>query len=92
MNQGVDQGVNRIEPDLILIQELTRRLAAYLDWDNYYALNVDRYINTTKIELEIALNPKKKWGFARFVLFPLSHASAVLDVKVGTGFDLTRAF
>ena len=45
-----------------------------------------------KIELEIALNPKKKWGFARFVVFPLSLASAVLDVKVGTGFDLTCAF
>lgn len=92
VNHGPGEGENNIEPELILSQALAKRLGAYLDWDNYYEFSVDKYINTMKIGLEIALDKKEKWGFAPYVVLPLSHASSVFDTKVGAGFELTYAF
>lgn len=85
VNHGAEPGVNSIEPELILMHAFTKRFGAYLDWDNYYEFSVDKYINTMKVGLEIALDKKEKWGLEPFVVLPLSHASSVYDTKVGQG-------
>lgn len=91
-NSHAGPGVNSIEPELILSQIFAKRVGGYLNWDNYYEFNVDKYINTMKVALEIALDKKDKWGFAPYAVFPLSHASSLLETKLGVGFDLTYAF
>lgn len=71
VNHRSGPGINSIEPELILSQQLAKRIGAYLDWDNYYEFSIDEYIQTMKVGLEFALDKKENsslaatTGFAR---------------------------
>lgn len=49
-------------------------------------------MQTLKQGLEFAVDRKEKWTFAPNVVFPLNHASRIIETKLGVGFDLTYAF
>lgn len=91
-NQHDTPGVNSIEPEFILSQTFAKRFAGYLDCDNYYEFNVDKYVNTLQIGLEFALDHQEKWTFSPYVLFPLSHASRIIETRNAVGLDVTYTF
>jgi len=91
-NQRATPGVNNIEPEIILSQAFAKRVGGYLDWDNYYEFNVDEYVQTLEIGLEIALDRQEKWTFSPYVLFPLSHASRIIETKNAVGVDVSYQF
>ena len=91
-NQRATPGINSIEPELILSQAFAKRFAGYIDWDNYYDFGISEYVQTMQIGLEIALDHREKWTFAPYVLFPLNHASRIIETRNAVGLDVTYAF
>jgi hypothetical protein len=87
-NQHATPGVNSIEPELILTQGLAKRVACYLDWDNYYEFNIDEYVQTLEAGAEFAIDRKNKWTFAPYIVFPLNHAGRITETKNAVGFNL----
>ena len=49
-------------------------------------------MQTLKLGLEFGVDRKEKWTIAPYVVFPLNHASRIIETKLGVGFDLTYAF
>ncbi|HEX8894527.1 MAG TPA: hypothetical protein VF783_14445, partial [Terriglobales bacterium] len=90
-NQRATPGINSIEPELILALAFAKRFGAYLDWDNYYEFSVDEHVSTMEVGLEFALGQKEKWSFAPYVVFPLNHASRLMEFKNAAGFRLAHA-
>jgi hypothetical protein len=96
-NNGVHSGpsqteINRIEPQLILSQAFRNRFAAFLEWNSYYDFNVNEYVQTLKVALEVGLDRKQKWSIVPYAVFPLNHASREAEFKNSVGFDLVYNF
>ena len=91
-NQHETPGINSIEPELILSQVFAKRFGGYLDWDNYYEFDIDRYVTTLQVGLEFALDHHEKWSFSPYVLFPLNHSSRIIETKNAVGFGLIYVY
>lgn len=91
-NQYPVPDTNSFEPELILTQGLTKRIDGYLDWDNYYEFNLHEYVMTLQPGLDIALDRKKRWTLSPFAIFPLNHASRMVETGFAAGFDFAYNF
>lgn len=80
--------INNLEPELILSQELIKRVAAFLDYDTAYVFNRDQFGQTLKIGAAILLTKKGNWTFAPYYKFPLNQFTHSL-FKDAAGFELT---
>jgi hypothetical protein len=95
-NQRPEPDMNSFEPELILTQGITKRIDGYLDWDNYYEFNYEfnlhEYVMTLQVGPDIALDRKKRWTLSPFAIFPLNHASRIIETGFAAGVDLAYNF
>ena len=80
-----------IESELILSQAFPKRFGGYLEWDNYYAFGIDKYVQTLDVEPEFAVDREKRWTFAPYVVSAKSRLSDHRN-QAEVDFDLTYAF
>ncbi len=83
------KGLNTIEPEAILTQEFTRRMAGFLDWDTYRDFNADRFGQTMKSGFAFQLDRRGRWTGSPYAQFPLNHFTSSTNLKSDIGFDLT---
>jgi hypothetical protein len=83
------QGINSFEAEPVLAQEFAKRVAGFLDWDMYQDFNFDRFGQTMKGGLTIALDRSSRFSVTPYAQFPLNNFTSRYNIKSDVGFDLS---
>ncbi len=96
-NKGVtaragQQGTNSFEAEPVLVQEFSKRVAGFLDWDMYEDLNSNRFGQTLKGGLTVGLDGSGRWSLSPYAQFPLNNFTSTTNIEKDIGVELSYRY
>lgn len=86
------EGLNNFEPEAVLVRQITRWMAAYLDYDTYQDFVAEEFAQTLKGGLTFGLDRAGRWSLSPYAQFPLNHFTSMTNIKSDYGIEFSRRY
>ncbi len=85
-------GENSFEPELILTQALSKRIAVFADYDLYYSFNQSQLGQTMKFGVVWVFGPGQTWDLSPYAQLPLNQFTRRTNLNSDVGIDFSYHF